>query len=199
MKGFRDHLDDIHRNFTMGFMTKELAIHNFEHLLKNASLMPRAEEFDPNMTDDEFLFLMSEALNLNPEVIDEHAERLTNPCAEINLPDKQDHQKQREADAMMAGGGERHYNPGRYGTRGTLGGNICPVCGKQKEIFSSIQDEHRKIYPVQPPRCEECMWEWADKNIINPYIPDTKMVDMKQDTWDFFRQYEQQMKGFSIK
>lgn len=181
MKKFNDHVEDIHRNFIMGLMPKRLALHNFEYLLKNFSLMPPGEELDPNMTDDDFLLLLSEAMDLNPKGVTEK-----NPCAEVDSG----------TDLQYAGGGgERHYNPGRLGTRGTLGGNVCPVCGKQKEIFSGITDENNRNYPVNPPRCEDCMWKYAEKNIINPYIPDTEMRAMNQEDRDFFRQYEEQMKG----
>src|SRR5277367_2277597 len=146
-------LQEIHRNFVAGFLDRESSLALFEDVLHEYGLLPKDENIDRTITNENFLALLSLAQrhqdpksNVDPEISKETAiekygtdlERIGSMLG-LNMKNPQ----YRLSDSIL---------------------QSCPVCkAKVTGIYNRMVGANNQTIPVDPPRCKACMMIWIQE------------------------------------
>ena len=181
---YQGRIREIQSAFVMGYQDRETCIRMFEELLHDYDLLPKAEQLDRTITNENFLNLLKAAK--------EHRD----------LPTRQHEQPQNPTQALekvnKALGGQPNFR---------LADSIkqrCPVCQQPAQaLFNRVQSLDQQHIPVDPPRCQPCMMKWVEEKFgVRPTIAvpnasvsvdGTPASPMKPDELEFFAAYERQM------
>jgi hypothetical protein len=175
---YHSRIREIQSAFVMGYQDRETCISLFETLLHEYNLLPKEEQLDRTITNENFLALLKMA---------------------------KDHRINAEAPANLQA---QQRATGTEITPYRVANSVkqrCPICQKAiNALFNRVQSLDNQIIPVDPPRCQECMMKWVaerfeiNKSRLSEPAP-TVTVDrtpaspMKPDEMDFFAFYEKQM------
>src|SRR5580658_9297243 len=139
-------IQEIQRNFVAGFLDRESSLALFEDLLHEYGLLPKEEVIDRTITNENFLALLSLALQhkdpksaRDPEISRETAIERVPQALERILNASQ----QRISDSLMQN---------------------CPVCkARVTGIYNRMVGADNQTIPVDPPRCKACMMLWIQE------------------------------------
>jgi hypothetical protein len=189
---------EIMSGFVMGHLDRETCITQFEDLMHEYGLLPKDEQIDRTISNENFLGLLKMAKDQK----DPRSNR--DPEASKDM---------RHAPAMDAihnlltpdvPGADQHYRIAQSVQQ------RCPVCQKPCEgVYNRMQTLDHQVVPVDPPRCKTCMLKWIEdtfgtgphSNVAKApelsFTPDiTAATPLRPDEMDFFQQYEQEMEDF---
>jgi hypothetical protein len=212
---YHQRIRDIQRNFVMGHQDRETCLALFDALLHEYGLLPKDEGIDRAITNDNFIGLLKLALNYRDPKSNRDPETTKDPGANY-LDSLHDINK-------MLGGGTGLAEPTvptdpftGIPHAANLAGMItrrCPVCQKTVSgLFNQIRTADSNVLPIDPPRCEECMLKWMEKEVGYSLRPkdslaepwpsvtkdDSPVLDLGEGQAEFFAQFEQEMKDFKL-
>src|SRR5271170_845411 len=133
MMNYQGRIREIQSAFVMGYQDRETCIKMFEELLHDYELLPKDDQLDRTITNENFLHLLKAA----KEHRDMPSQQRPIPpfgtieaLAQVNRPHPiADIVKQR-----------------------------CPVCEKHVQaLFNRVQSMDQQFISVDPPRCQACM------------------------------------------
>jgi hypothetical protein len=159
MMNYQSRIREIQSAFVMGYHDRETCIRMFEELLHDYKLLPKEEQLDRAITNENFLSLLKTAKDSS----------VSNTTA------------------------IQRFNPIKP---------RCPVCEKEvKALFNRVQGPDREFMAVEPPRCQECMMQWVQKEFgVTPgkssapqFVDHSNVSTMKPEELEFFAEYEKQM------
>lgn len=190
---YHQRIREIQRNLVMGHRDKQSCLVEFEALLHEYGLLPPDEALDTNITDDNFVGLLKLALNYR------------------DPKSNRDPLVSREQ-GLLGDGTPGDYMIPSIPEAADIAGIIkrrCPVCEQQVPgLFNRLQTADSRVLPIDPPRCEQCMLKWMEKESGYSLRPkgstsdssvskdDSEATPLNPDEAVFFADFEEQMKGF---
>jgi len=208
---YHQRIREIQRNLVMGHRDKQSCLVEFEALLHEYGLLPPDEELDKAITDDNFVGLLKLALNYRDPKSNRDPEVTKDPQA--NYLDSLNN-----IHKMLGGGVTDGFDmipavPEAADIAGIIK-RRCPVCEKQVPgIYNRVQTADRQVLPIDPPRCEQCMLKWMEKEIGYSLRPkdglaaapepsvskdDSPVLGLGEGQAEFFADFERQMKDFKL-
>jgi hypothetical protein len=180
MMDYHEELYAIHNNWAHGRISKQIAITEFENVMKANHLLPQDVLLDPNTTDEQFLILLNQAFGLKPEGLawlKKQTEAIPVPSSAII--------KQKFKCPICRNDYTHLFNEINV--------------KEQEDEGQLIQPQ---TYKLVPPRCEACAREWLNVHVFktkNPEAPAvaldiTRVSPLNRDELEFFLPYERQMK-----
>lgn len=193
---YHQRVREIMSNFVMGYQDRETCITRFEDLLHEYGFLPKEEQIDRSITNENLLGMMKMAKD--------QKDPRSNRDPEVS-------KDMRHAPAMNAIHNLLYSNP-PAAEHYRIADSIlqrCPICHKQVQgVYNRMATADQQVVPIDPPRCKDCMLKWIQdtygtgphSNIATPaptFTPDiTAATPLRPDEFDFFQQYEQEMDGF---
>lgn len=193
---YQQRVRDIMSSFVMGHLDRETCITQFEDLMHEYGLLPKDDQIDRTITNENFLGLLRMAK--------EHKDPRSNSDPEIS-------KDMRHAPAMDA---IHNLMGGMPGTTENyrIADSVqqrCPICQKPCQgVYNRMQTLDQQAIPIDPPRCKDCMMKWVEQHFgsgphsklatIEPSfgLDITAATPLRPDEQDFFKQYEQEMEDF---
>jgi hypothetical protein len=176
---YQSRIRDIQSAFVMGYHDRETCIEMFETLLHEFGFLPPTETLDRAITNENFLALLKAAKDG-----DKHRMQMLDAQAKQHALDHGMESSYRIADSIK---------------------QRCPVCQKPiRSLFNRVQSLDNQVLPVDPPRCQECMFQWVKEHfgeqrhsqveaVSNASIDRSPASPMSPSEFDFFAEYEKQM------
>jgi hypothetical protein len=197
-------VQEIQRNFVAGFLDRESSLALFEELLHEYGLLPKEEVIDRTITNENFLALLSLALQHKDPKSARDPEISKDP-KDLAIEKYEKYGKDLERIGNLMGINMK--NP-QYRISDSIMQN-CPVCqAKVSGIYNRMVGADNQTVPVDPPRCKACMMKWIQEKFGSPepkYVePASVSVDistvspMDAAETDFFKDFEEQMKDFKL-
>jgi len=196
-----ERIQEIHRNFVAGFLDRESSFLLFEDLLHEYGLLPKEEQIDRTITNENFLALL--------QLAQSHKEPRSSSDPEISKDPQSSAIEKYGKDLQRIGDitGLNMQNP-IYRIADSIT-QSCPVCkAKVSGIYNRMVGADNQTIPVDPPRCKNCMMKWIQEKFGSPdtkhaepvsiSIDGSKVSQMDAAETDFFKQYEQEMDGFKL-
>jgi hypothetical protein len=198
----------IQRDLVMGHRDKQSCLADFEALLHEYGLLPPEEELDKTISDDNFVGLLKLALNYR-----DPKQNALDQLKDINRMLGGTGLADAPRDSILDSNAVDPFTGMPHAAN--LAGMIkrrCPVCQKQVAgLYNRVQTADTQVLPIDPPRCEECMTKWMEKEVGYSLRPRDSLVTAPEPTVEkdaspvkdfapeeayFFAQFESQMKDF---
>ncbi len=170
---FREEIQAIRNNWTGGRITKRTAIIEFEALMREHRLLPKDHMLDPELSDENFITLLTHALALREEALVWLAQ---------------------EADSIFAAHFVTEFRC-PICEKWVTGGLYKQVGVQEEDDGDQIVPQ--EIFELPSPRCAACAQAYLDERVFktkSPRIPNAGESPMSLTEQRFFRQYEEQLK-----
>lgn len=195
-------LQEIHRNFVAGFLDRESSLALFEDVLHEYGLLPKDENIDRTITNENFLALLSLAQR--------HQDPKSSRDPEISkdAPETAIERYGKDLERISGMLGMNMKTPQYRLSDSIL--RSCPICKAQVSgVYSRMVGADNQIIPVDPPRCKACMMIWIQEKFgeqrqskhaepASVSIDVSTVSPMDAAETDFFKDFEAQMEGFKL-
>jgi hypothetical protein len=185
---FQERIREIQSSFVMEFQDRETCIALFEDLLHEYSMLPKEEQLDRTITNENFLNLLKMAKDHRGghNVPPDHNDPKLKMDMEESLTDLARLIEQKNPHYRIADSVKQN----------------CPMCQKPvSALFNRVQSLNQQMVPVDPPRCQACMTKWIEERAMffsgmsaNAQPVDSQASPMSGEEISWFASLEKQMK-----